>query len=67
MPEDLKALIYAIHDTYGYHDNEEMKGREILRLLNSRGFFLVTNDDIRAYRDEGATDALTQGWDIHDI
>jgi hypothetical protein len=47
MLESTKQLAYALHDIYGYHEDEESNAVEIERNLNSKGYYIVSNWELR--------------------
>jgi hypothetical protein len=67
MREDLKALIYAVHDTYGYDVDDEDKCAEILRILNSNGWTIIRVSELDDFYKQGQIDALEQGLEMADI
>lgn len=48
MDPMLKALCYALHDTYGYHEDEQEKAREILNHLGRNRVFLISGKELDA-------------------
>jgi hypothetical protein len=45
MDEITKRLTYALHDTYGYHEDEEKNAENIRRLLHRNHVMLITNEE----------------------
>jgi hypothetical protein len=59
LREDLKALIYAVHDTYGYDVDDEDKCSEILRILNSNGWTIIRVSELDDFYKQGMKDAVS--------
>jgi hypothetical protein len=58
MDEITKRLTYALHDTYGYHEDEEKNTKLIIDHLFEHGLSLTRHEDQDAWYRQGRTDAL---------
>ncbi len=67
MDEITKRLTYALHDTYGYHEDEEKNAEEIRRLLENNGVVLIMDGMLNEWYQQGRKDEREFPSDEEDL